>query len=369
MLVLAPFLCAGADEGTPASSNVPASQYPKVHSDLRVTFRVAAPAAQKVQLQPGGNDNGLGKGPIDMTRDEKGVWTVTTPPAVPGFHYYWFLIDGFAANDPGSETYFGWNRQTSGIEIPDRVDFYEAKNVPHGEIRSRWYFSKVTQQWRRAYVYTPPDYDSNVKARYPVLYLQHGSGESERGWSTQGRAHFILDNLIAAKSAVPMIVVMENGMVAKEPSAPAGGRGNEAFGKVVVQDLVPMIDATYRTKADRVNRAIAGLSMGAGHAMQIGLTNMDLFAWVGSFSGGMRDFNVSTSFGGAFADAAAFQKKMRLLWIGAGRAETAMFDAGRKASESLKQAGIPAVFFECAFAHEWQTWRYSLHDFAPRLFR
>ena len=152
---------APADDSKPAASNVLNAQYPRVHADGRVTFRLTAPDAQKVQLQPGGADNGLGKGPIDMTRDEKGVWSVTLPPAVPGFHYYWFLVDGLIVNDPGSETFFGWGRQTSGIEVPEPgADYYDARDVPHGEVRLRLYQSKVTGAWRRAYVYTPPGYDA-----------------------------------------------------------------------------------------------------------------------------------------------------------------------------------------------------------------
>ena len=353
------------DDSMPASSNVPGAAWPRVHADLRVTFRVSAPNAQKVQLQPGGNDNGLGKGPMDMTRDDKGFWTVTTAPAAPGFHYYWFLVDGFPSNDPASETYFGYARETSAVEVPDKVDFYDAKDVPHGEVRVRPYFSTTTGQWRKAYVYTPPDYDRNPAARYPVLYLQHGAGESERGWTTQGRANFIVDNLIAAKTALPMIVVMENGMVAAKP----GATGNGAFGDVVINDLIPMVDATYRTKADREDRAIAGLSMGGGQALQIGLTHLDLFAYIGSFSGAIRNFDVKTSYGGVFQDAGAFNKKVRLLWFGAGTAETGMHTTAQAAHAALDQAGIKNVFFECPFAHEWQTWRYDLREFAPRLWR
>jgi len=342
----------------PASSNIPVAEYPKIHDDLRVTFRLSAPLAQKVQMQPGGGDNGLGKGPFDMVKDEKGFWTVTIPPAQPGFHYYWFLVDGFQTNDPSSETFFGWNRETSGVEVPDKVDFYEPKTVPHGDVRARWYLSKTTEQWRRAYIYTPPDYDKNPGARYPVLYLQHGSGENERGWSTQGRVNFILDNLIAAKNAKPMIVVMENGMV-----------GNKVFGDVVMNDLIPMIDDEYRTLKNREHRAIAGLSMGGGQALQIGLTHLDQFAYIGSFSGAIRDFDLKTSYGGVFADAAGFNKKVRLLWFGAGKAEERMHTAAQQAHEALDKGGIKNVFYECRFAHEWQTWRYDLLDFAPRLFR
>ncbi len=291
-----------ADDSRPATSNVPGSQYPRIHSDLRVTFRVNAPEARKVQVKPGGD--GLGKGPYDMVRDEKGIWTVTTPPAVPGFHYYFLLVDGFQCNDPGSQTYFGWNTETSGVEVPDSVDFYTPKEVPHGDVRARWYLSKTTGQWRQAQVYTPPQYDKSPSKRYPVLYLQHGSGENETSWVKQGRVSFILDNLIAARSAVPMIVVMENGMVATKPGAAppeatgagrGAPRGNAAFEEVVMDDLIPMIDATYRTAANREQRAIAGLSMGAGQAMQIGLGHLDQFAYIGSFSGGVRSHRPENS--------------------------------------------------------------------------
>jgi enterochelin esterase-like enzyme len=357
------------DDSKPATSNVPGSAYPRIHPDLRVSFRVNAPNAQKVQIKPGGD--GLGKGPYDMTRDDKGVWTVTIPPAVPGFHYYFLLIDGFQCNDPGSQTYFGWNTETSAVEVPDKVDFYEPKEVPHGEVRTRWYLSKTTGQWRRAQVYTPPDYDANNRKRYPVLYLQHGSGENDTSWVKQGRVGFIMDNLIAAKSTVPMIVVMENGMVATKagPAPPAGGRGNTAFPEVVIDELVPLIDATYRTMPDREHRAIAGLSMGGGQALQIGLTHLDKFAYIASFSGAIRGFDVKTSYNGAFADTAAFNKKVKLLWFGAGLAEEAMHNSAQAAHQALDTAGIKNVFYECPFAHEWQTWRYDLNDFAPRLFR
>jgi len=370
-------MCAqSADDSKPASSNVPGSQYPRIHPDLRITFRVNAPEARKVQLKPGGD--GLGKGPYDMVRDDKGVWTLTTPPAAPGFHYYFLLVDGFQCNDPGSQTYFGWNTETSGVEVPDSVDFYAPKEVPHGEVRTRWYLSKTTGQWRRAQVYTPPDYDKNPGKRYPVLYLQHGSGENDTSWVKQGRVSFILDNLIAAKSAVPMIVVMENGMVAAKPGAAppeaagagrGGPRGNGAFEEVVIDDLIPLIDTAYRTMANRGQRAIAGLSMGAGQAMQIGLGHLDEFSYIGSFSGGVRATDPKIAYNGVFADAAIFRKKVKLLWMGAGVAEAAAHQSNQAWHGTLEKAGIPNVFFDCPFAHEWQTWRYDLQDFAPRLFR
>jgi enterochelin esterase-like enzyme len=356
-----------ADEGKPATSNLPGAEYPRVHSDLRVTFRMTAPGAQKVQVVPGGSDNGLGKGPFDMERDERGVWTVTTPPAVPGFHYYWLLVDGVACNDPSTQTYFGWNKECSGIEVPDKaLSFYDVRDVPHGDVRAHWYYSKTTGMWRRAMVYTPAGYDQDPQARYPVLYLQHGAGESERGWTAQGRANFILDNLIAEKKARPMILVMENGMVAPKaggspaarPAAPL--RGNEAFAELVVGDLVPMIDATYRTIPDRTRRAIAGLSRGAGQAMQIGLGNLDKFAYIGAFSGG----------GKGRAAAEIGEPKPLLVWIGAGTGELARMGSGKTAVEEMNKAGIKAVWFEApGTSHEWETWRKCLHDFAPLLFQ
>jgi enterochelin esterase-like enzyme len=342
------------------------AQYPRVHTDGRVTFRLTAPAAQKVQVQPGGNDNGLGKGPIDMARDDKGVWTVTIGPVVPGFHYYWFLVDGLASNDPGSETFFGWARQTSGIDVPEQgAGLYETREVPHGEVRLRVYHSKTSGQPRRALVYTPAGYDSGL-SRYPVLYLQHGAGENYTGWTKQGRANLILDNLIAAGKAKPMIVVMETGYATK-PGAPAN---QNAFADVVTGDLIPMIDTAYRTYPDRERRAMAGLSMGGGQTLQITLTHLDKFAWIGSFSAPMRNFDLKTSYDGVFNGAAAFNKKVRLLWIGAGTAEEAIYGAAKSLHETLDRAGVKHVFYESAgTAHEWQTWRRHLADFAPRLFQ
>ncbi|HEY2015251.1 MAG TPA: alpha/beta hydrolase-fold protein [Bryobacteraceae bacterium] len=354
------------------------AQYPRVSPDGRVTFRFAAPGAQKVQVQPGGADSGLGKGPYDMVRDDKGVWTVTIPPAVPGFHYYWFLVDGVNTNDPGSETYFGYARQTSAVEVPEKgADYYEPKEVPHGEVRLRVYRSKVTGQWRNAYVYTPAGYDTG-RTRYPVLYLQHGSGENATGWTRQGHANLILDNLIAAGKAVPMIVVMETGYAFKPGAVavppPAGGRGGpqipNSIEDLVIGDLIPMIDATYRTLPDRAHRAMAGLSMGGAQTLQITLTHLDQFAWIGSFSAPIRNFDAKTSYNGVFTDSAAFNKKVKLFWIGAGTGEEAMHQGAQTLHDALDKLGVKNVFFESpGTSHEWQTWRRDLNDFAPRLFR
>ena len=367
---------APADDSRPASSNVLNAQYPRVHADNRLTFRLTAPNAQKVQLQPGGADNGLGKGPVDMTRDEKGVWSITLPAAVPGFHYYWFVVDGLNVNDPGSETYFGWGRQTSGIEVPEPgADYYDTRNIPHGHVRLQLYESKVTGAWRQAYVYTPPDYDANGKSRYPVLYLQHGAGENATSWTKQGRAHLILDNLIATGKAKPMIVVMDTGYATRPGATPVQGATGtpqipNAFEDVVLNDLIPMIDASYRTLADRDNRAMAGLSMGGGQTLQITSKNLGTFAWIGSFSAPLRNFDIKTSMNGVLTDPATFNKKVRLFWIGSGTGETAIHEAASQLDKSLEAAGIKHVsFVSSGTSHEWQTWRRSLNDFAPRLFR
>jgi enterochelin esterase-like enzyme len=366
-----------ADEGKPSATNLPNAQYPRVHADGRATFRLKAPDAKKVQVF---TNYGLGpRGHWDMTKGDDGVWTLTSPPIVSGFHYYGFLVDGVLMNDPGTDTYFGTSKPTSGIEIPKKgVDFFHAKDVPHGEVRSRWYKSKVTGQHRRIMVYTPPDYDQDQQKRYPVLYLQHGGGEDETGWSKQGHMNFILDNLIAEKKAKPMIVVMEKGYATKageQPAAPAPGRGfgGGAFEEVVIKDLIPMIDSTFRTHPDRDHRAIAGLSMGSGQAMQIGLTHLDTFCAVGAFSGVFRQGDPKTAFGGVFADPAAFDKKLSLLYLHSG--DQGLDEGIHKAAESLykmlQQGGAKNVVFRDAkgLGHEWQTWRIALHDFAPRLFQ
>ncbi len=373
-ILLAACLVASAQvpEGQPATSNVRGAEYPRIHPDLRVTFQIKAPSAQKVEVMPGGGANGLGKGPFEMQRSPDGTWSATVGPVQPGFHYYWLLVDGVPANDPSSETYFGWGRQSSGVEVPDAaLDFYDAKEVPHGDVRIHWYRSGTTGQTRRVYVYTPPAYDADTGRRYPVLYLQHGAGESERGWTAQGRANFILDNLIAAGKAEPMIVVMENGYAQKAGATPApGGRGNEAFGEVVIKDLIPEIDKSYRTRQDREHRAIAGLSMGGGQAMFVGLSNLDKFASIGVFSGaGGRNLDVKTAFNGAFADAAAFNKQVPLFWIGCGTEDNLVFAGSRVLHEALEKAGVRHVWWEGPGLHEWQVWRKHLHAFAQSVFK
>jgi enterochelin esterase-like enzyme len=363
-----------ADEGVPASSNVRNAQYPRVHADGRITFRVTAKSAKQVQIQAG-TPEGMGGGPFTMTSAADGVWTVTTPPAAPGFHYYWLLVDGFQANDPSSDTFFGWGRQTSGIEVPEPAgagDYYQPKAGPRGEVRAHWYLSKVTGGWRRAFVYLPPNY-SNTRDRFPVLYLQHGAGENEEGWTKQGRAGFILDTLIAEKKAVPMIVVMDHGYATKAGAVPQPPNNQipNAFEDVLITDIVPEIDATYRTLTGRQHRALAGLSMGAGQALTIGLKYSDRFSALGAFSGGTRNLDPKAAYGGAFADATAFNQKVNVVFFSAGTVEAAAHAGLDASARALAAAGVKGVTFYSSpgTAHEWQTWRRSLKEFAPLLFR
>lgn len=363
-------VAAGAESPVdkPASSAVRGSQYPLLHADGTVTFRVTAREAKQVQVAPRGTGNGLGDKPFDLSRDAGGVWTGTVLVR-PGFHYYQLLVDGFACNDPASRTFFGWGQESSGLEVPDRkLNFYMLTDVPHGDVRICTYRSKTTAGPRRVYVYLPPGYDDQPLRRYPVLYLQHGAGESERAWTEQGNANLILDNLIAAEQAEPMLVVMENGYATPADQSPAATRGQpDRFGDLVINDLLPFIDGKFRTIVDREQRAIAGLSMGGGQAMRTGLAHLDKFAWIGSFSGALRDFNIETSYGGALHDAAEANRKLKLLWIGCGT-EDRLFEGGRMIHKSLAEHKVEHVWFEGPGSHEWQVWRKHLQDFAPRLF-
>lgn len=355
---------------------------PRVNPDGSVTFRLKAPLARSVQIEPlngqpeNNGYNGLGSGSYDLVKDEAGVWSITTPPAVPGLHTYWLVVDGVRVNDTTSRSYGSKLMQACGVEIPEPgVDFYDIKDVPHGEVRLKWYYSKITNLWRRAYVYFPAEYGAYPEKRYPVFILRHGGGEDESGWVEQGFANFIMDNLIAEKKAVPMIVVMDwgqapvPGMAVHIPSTPPR---QEIF-DVTMQELIPMIDSTYRTIPDREHRAMAGLSMGSVQTLYIGLQNLDSFSALGIFSRRPMDdkeFNLERSFGGIFQKPQELNRKLHLFWWGAGTAEEGIYNAVKKNLAQLTSVGINTVFVEFpGTSHEWQTWRKSLYDFAPRLFR
>jgi len=350
-----------------ASSNVPGVPFPKIDSRRRAYFRIVAPNATNVSVSlPGGRS---------MTKGVDGVWTVTTSPLAPGFHYYTISIDGATVSDPASESYFGTGKMSSAIEVPSPgEDFYLPKDVPHGDIRAHYYFARSTGKTRRCFVYTPPDYDTNPAAHYPVLYLQHGMGEDARGWATQGRVGFILDNLIAEGKARPMLVVMDDGGIT--PGAMGGPRRGggpmfwDNFTQVLIEDIIPMIDATYRTIPDRQHRAMAGLSLGGTQTWEITQAHLDTFAYIGSFSAPFGFPEVPGGFNGLLGDPAAFAKQVNVLFVSVGSAEGGMTGGSRTFHQALDQAGIRHVYYASpGTAHEWQTWRRSLHEFAPLLFQ
>jgi enterochelin esterase family protein len=299
-----------------------------------------------------------------MVKQADGFWSFTTEPLVPGLHYYTLVIDGAEVSDPGSHAFFGGGKHASAVEVPEPgADYYAIKDVPRGQVREIWYHSKVTGSWRHALVYLPPGYDEQTKTRYPVLYLQHGGGEDETGWIRQGRANFILDNLIAAGSAKPMIVVMAYGyarragqpipdLAGKPPGSPERAQAmremTSAFEDDVTQALIPYVDSTLRTIPDREHRAMAGLSMGGMQTFQVTLNHLDLFSHIGGFSGaaglGGQKLDVKTAYNGVFADPAAFAKKVRVLWVGIGTQEPERMLAGiRGLHTSLTEAGIQHV--------------------------
>ena len=387
-MLLGAAICSAQGPGdfTPAETNVWGAEYPRVDATGRVEIRIKAPDAAKARVN-------FWSGPkVDMQKQADGTWTVVTPPLVPGLHYYTVVVDGAEFADPGSQAFFGGGRHASAVEVPEPgADYYAIKDVPHGQVREVWYASKPTGGWRHALVYLPPGYDTSTRTRYPVLYLQHGGGEDETGWIRQGRANFILDNLIAAGKAKPMIVVMAYGYArragAPTASAPSTAAPDPEARRRVMQEmastfqadmteaLIPFVDATFRTIADREHRAMAGLSMGGFQTFQITLNRLDLFSHIGGFSGagGLngRALDPKVDFNGVFADPKAFARKVRLLWLGIGTAEPERMREGiRSLHKALTDAGIDHVYYESPGTdHEWQTWRRDLHDFVPRLFR
>lgn len=356
----------------PAVTNLPGRAYPQIEPDLRVTFRVAAAGARQVQLELGGNR-------FPMIRDGEGVWSTTTTPLTPGFHYYSFVLDGAVVTDVSGESFFGMGRMLNGMEVPSAGDdFYDIKDVRHGEVRSRDYVIKSTGEKRKVLVYTPPDYDTSPQARYPVLYLQHGSGEDRRAWWRQGRVNFILDNLLSAAKAKPMIVVMEDGGIA---TTLAGGAGNppatapsaegclttaRAFERVMVDELIPMIDASYRTIPDREHRAIAGTGLGGWQALHIGLNHLDLFAHVGGFSPTLSANVVDRG----TKDTASINGRLKLLFLSSGAVPRDANPEIIKCHQIWDRAGVKHLYYESPGTRdEWLTWRRSLHQFASLLFQ
>jgi enterochelin esterase family protein len=371
----------------PSPYNVYGAQFPRIEADARVTFQFRAPDAAKVQVS-------INNKPYDMVKGADGNWTYTSEPQDLGYHNYWMIVDGAAVLDPATYGFIGYSHMCNGFEIPDPDGaFYELKNVPHGNVLLKNYYSKAFNTWRQIFIYTPPDYDKNPSARYPVLYLQHGGGEDQRVWIEMGRTNLVLDNLIAEGKAKPFIVVMETSAVGPQmaprpggmrpagapapgapgtrapgaPGAPAPGapgaparRGFsfDAYADLMIKDMIPYIDATFRTIPDQAHRAMSGLSMGAMCTKAVTLAHLDTFSHIGLFSGGM------------IAPAEISDKsKVKLVFMSYGSREGG--SAGvQAAADTLNQAGIKGVSYVSPLtAHEWQSWRRSLREIAPLLFR
>lgn len=354
----------------PSEVNQTGKMFPQVNSEGCVRTQILAPDAKYVQLDIGGVK-------YDMVKDASGLWTGESAPQDEGFHYYQLNIDGASVPDPGTKYFYGAGRWGSGIEIPaNDSEIYAMKDVPHGLVSELNYFSDITQAWRRCFVYTPPGYDANTAKRYPVLYLQHGSFEDETGWPGQGKANLILDNLIAEKKAVPMIIVMDNGYAYKAQTNTENARPTMAFEEVMMQEIIPMIDKRFRTAANRKSRAIAGLSMGANQTMQIAMNNLDHFAYYGGFSGtsnypSSNEINIDTFLNGAFKDGRKVNEQLKVLWLGIGTKEPEPFPGSIGAFiNMLKKQGVKYEYYESPkTAHEWLTWRRSLHQYAQLLFK
>jgi len=480
VLVPAPVATAGAPTvpAHPSPYNLAGVQYPRIEEDFRVTFQFLAPNAKKVQVALVTSGQGsLSPLPYDMVKNEDGVWTYTTAePQGPGYHNYWMLVDDAAVLDPGTNAFIGYSHMCNGFEIPEPgVDFYDLKDVPHGNVITRNYFAKSINAWRRVFIYTPPDYDKNASTRYPVLYLQHGGGEDQRVWTEMGRTNLILDNLLAEGKIKPFIVVMETSAVpgaggrgmgagagagmgrgagqppaagqtppagagqtaapagqapaagarqatspdtsrgaGQPPATPSAGRGQTgprggAYGQLMVNDLIPWVDANFRTLADKDHRAMAGLSMGGGQTATVTMVNLDKFSYIGLFSGGAAigrgrgmgmpgaapgatpgaapgaapaapatptpaapdTLNLSAIYSGAMANPAEFNKQVKVLFMSFGTEPPIENSEGlKKHQEQLIAAGIKNsyIYISPGTTHEWQTWRRSLWSFSQLLF-
>ena len=342
-------------EAVPASTNIAGREFPKIHPDLRAEFRVEAPEAQHVAVDICGTVYPLAK-------DAEGRWGGFTEPLDPGFHYYFLVVDGVRLSDPASELFFGCGVMASAIEIPEAgVDFYLDRDVPRGEVRMQRYWSPSLGAWRTCYVYVPAEYETHPEKRYPVLYLQHGGGEDETGWSRQGHADIIMDNLLADGKACPMLIVMDYGQ--------AGD-----FARILLDETIPMIDSRYRTIPDAGHRAMAGLSFGGGQSWSIGLKHPETFSSVGIFSSGMfggvsyAPFDLEAELPELTADAAAFNAAHPVFYISCGEGDPRI-EYTRAAAEALREKGADVRFTAWPGGHEWQPWRKSLHEFLQLIFK
>jgi enterochelin esterase-like enzyme len=351
--------------GVPAETNVRNVKYPQILPDNRVAFRIKAPEVTKLQVDLGRK--------YDMVKDAEGVWTVTTDTLSEGIHYYSLLVNGMAVADPASETFYGMSRMASGIEIPSRNgDFYALKNVPHGEVRMKRYFSTVLNQWRRFYIYTPAEYDENPTKKYPVLYLLHGGGEDERGWSTQGKTDIILDNLIAEGKAKPMLIVMMDGNISGGGMAGFGERSLQAFENELKNAVIPTVEKNYRALNTADARALAGLSMGGLQTLYAGVKNHDMFSYLGVFSSGWWANNTTLSdpqYAFMKENAAAINKNIKKFYVSMGGKEDIAYENCRIMLEKFKEFGINYEYSDYPGGHTWPVWRHDIYSFAPLLFK
>ncbi len=339
---------------------------PELHADRIVTFRVRAPNATNVTV------TGEWPGAKAMTNDARGNWSVTFGPLAPELYGYSFNIDGFQTLDPGNPAVKpGRSPRTSILEVPGNPPLLHEfdPTVPHGTVREHWYQSKSLGKRRSLHVYTPSGYDQSRKD-LPVMYLLHGSGDNDATWTALGRANVIMDNLIAAKKAKPMIVVMTDGHAFVAPPGPSAtnaenrARGMRAFERDLLEDVMPFVESNYRTINKRESRAIIGLSMGGGQSLQVGLNHLDKFAWVGGMSAGIPETNSISS---VFADPKATNKKLKLLWIAIGK-DDFLLSRNKPFDDALAAAGIKHTFQITEGAHQWPVWRKYLAEFAPLIF-
>lgn len=348
--------------GVPAATNIGSNKYPQIMSDHRVVFNLRAPEAKKVQVD-------LGK-KYDMQKNEFGDWTVTTDSIGEGFHYYSLIVDGLAVADPSSETYYGMGRMASGIEIPFAGGgYYALKDVPHGDIRIKKYFSKNTNSWRQLYIYTPPGYDAQIAVKYPVLYILHGGGEDETGWANQGKAGLILDNLIAAQKAKPMIIVMPDANVG---DSAFGETGLKIFELELKDVIIPLVEKSYRAKNDASSRALAGLSMGGMHTLYTGIKNTNMFAYLGVFSSGWIIPRQNAIANGQYAfikdNKDKINTNLKQFWIAMGGKTDIAYDNCQQMLNQLKDLKINYTYEEYPGGHTWPVWRNNLYKFASLLF-
>ena len=352
-------------------TNINRNGYPRVLKDNSVMFRVNAPQAQLVQIDLGGKK-------YDMQKGEGGSWTVTTSPQVPGYHYYSLVVDGVSVADPASQTFYGCSRWSSAIEIKEAgMDDFEVRDVKHGEVRTVYYFSKVDGAWRPLMVYTPAGYNESNES-YPVVYIQHGGGEDHRGWMEQGRTAQIMDNLIAAGKAKPMIVVSSNSNVQSRNGGFGGGyswQGMQTFRSELLENVIPFVEKTYRVKKDRKSRAMCGLSMGGGQSFYIGLRDPEVFANVGVFSTGMfggiqgaSNFDLEKEVPGMLTDTKTFNQQFDVFFVSCGEQDPRI-EYTRDIVKKMRDGGVEVKFNSYPGDHEWQVWRKSLHEFAQYLFK